>query len=318
MKNEINRALVAKKNEYLSISAEVQEALTTGKPVVALESTIISHGMPYPQNVETALQVERTIRENGAVPATIAIIGGKLKAGCTPDEIEYLGRKGQAVTKASRRDLPVLIARKADGATTVTTTMIIAAMAGIKVFATGGIGGVHRGAQQTFDISADLEELAQTPVMVVCAGAKSILDLGLTLEYLETKGVPVIGYGTDELPAFYTRHSGFKVDYRIDSPEELAAVFRAKMDCGLKGGMLVTNPIPEQYSMPTEVIDRAIEQALKEMDETGIHGKQCTPFLLAKVKDLTGGESLASNIQLVLNNARLAAQTAKAMEDWKN
>ena len=318
MKDEINRALVAKKNEYLSISAEVQEALTTGKPVVALESTIISHGMPYPQNVETALQVERTIRENGAVPATIAIIGGKLKAGCTPDEIEYLGKKGQAVTKASRRDLPVLIARKADGATTVTTTMIIAAMAGIKVFATGGIGGVHRGAQQTFDISADLEELAQTPVMVVCAGAKSILDLGLTLEYLETKGVPVIGYGTDELPAFYTRHSGFKVDYRIDSPEELAAVFRAKMDCGLKGGMLVTNPIPEQYSMPKEVIDRAIEQALKEMDEAGIHGKQCTPFLLAKVKDLTGGESLASNIQLVLNNARLAAQTAKAMEDWKN
>ena len=318
MKNEINRALVAKKNEYLSISAEVQEALTTGKPVVALESTIISHGMPYPQNVETALQVERTIRENGAVPATIAIIGGKLKAGCTPDEIEYLGRKGQAVTKASRRDLPVLIARKADGATTVTTTMIIAAMAGIKVFATGGIGGVHRGAQQTFDISADLEELAQTPVMVVCAGAKSILDLGLTLEYLETKGVPVIGYGTDELPAFYTRHSGFKVDYRIDSPEELAAAFRAKMDCGLKGGMLVTNPIPEQYSMPKEVIDRAIGQALKEMDEAGIHGKQCTPFLLAKVKDLTGGESLASNIQLVLNNARLAAQTAKAMEDWKN
>ena len=318
MKDEINRALVAKKNEYLSISAEVQEALTTGKPVVALESTIISHGMPYPQNVETALQVERTIRENGAVPATIAIIGGKLKAGCTPDEIEYLGRKGQAVTKASRRDLPVLIARKADGATTVTTTMIIAAMAGIKVFATGGIGGVHRGAQQTFDISADLEELAQTPVMVVCAGAKSILDLGLTLEYLETKGVPVIGYGTDELPAFYTRHSGFQVDYRIDSPEELAAAFRAKMDCGLKGGMLVTNPIPEQYSMPKEVIDRAIGQALKEMDEAGIHGKQCTPFLLAKVKDLTGGESLASNIQLVLNNARLAAQTAKAMEDWKN
>ena len=318
MKDEINRALVAKKNEYLSISDEVKAALAAGKPVVALESTIISHGMPYPQNVETALQVERTIRENGAVPATIAIIGGKLKAGCTPDEIEYLGRKGQAVTKASRRDLPVLIARKADGATTVTTTMIIAAMAGIKVFATGGIGGVHRGAQQTFDISADLEELAQTPVMVVCAGAKSILDLGLTLEYLETKGVPVIGYGTDELPAFYTRHSGFKVDYRIDSPEELAAAFRAKMDCGLKGGMLVTNPIPEQYSMPKEVIDRAIEQALKEMDEAGIHGKQCTPFLLAKVKDLTGGESLASNIQLVLNNARLAAQTAKAMEDWKN
>ena len=300
-------------NAYLSISPEVQEALKAGKPVVALESTIISHGMPYPQNVETALKVEQTIRENGAVPATIAIIGGQLKAGCTPEEIEYLGKKGQAVIKASRRDLPVLIARKADGATTVTTTMIIASMAGIRVFATGGIGGVHRGAQQTFDISADLEELAQTPVMVVCAGAKSILDLGLTLEYLETKGVPVIGYGTEELPAFYTRHSGFKVDYRIDTPEELAAAFKAKMDCGLKGGMLVTNPIPEEFSMPKEVIDKAIEQALREMDEAGIHGKQCTPFLLAKVKDLTGGESLTSNIQLVLNNARLAAKTAKAL-----
>ena len=300
-------------NTYLSISPEVQEALKAGKPVVALESTIISHGMPYPQNVETALKVEQTIRENGAVPATIAIIGGQLKAGCTPEEIEYLGKKGQAVIKASRRDLPVLIARKADGATTVTTTMIIAAMAGIRVFATGGIGGVHRGAQQTFDISADLEELAQTPVMVVCAGAKSILDLGLTLEYLETKGVPVIGFGTEELPAFYTRHSGFKVDYRIDTPEELAAAFKAKMDCGLKGGMLVTNPIPEEFSMPKEVIDKAIDQALREMDEAGIHGKQCTPFLLAKVKDLTGGESLASNIQLVLNNARLAAKTAKAL-----
>ena len=300
-------------NPYLSISPEVQEALKAGKPVVALESTIISHGMPYPQNVETALKVEQTIRENGAVPATIAVIGGQLKAGCTPEEIEYLGKKGQAVIKASRRDLPVLIARKADGATTVTTTMIIAAMAGIRVFATGGIGGVHRGAQQTFDISADLEELAQTPVMVVCAGAKSILDLGLTLEYLETKGVPVIGFGTEELPAFYTRHSGFKVDYRIDTPEELAAAFKAKTDCGLKGGMLVTNPIPEEFSMPKEVIDKAIDQALREMDEAGIHGKQCTPFLLAKVKDLTGGESLASNIQLVLNNARLAAKTAKAL-----
>ena len=300
-------------NRYLSISPEVQDALRAGKPVVALESTIISHGMPYPQNVETALRVEQTIRENGAVPATIAIIGGQLKAGCSPEEIEYLGKKGQAVIKASRRDLPVLIARKEDGATTVTTTMIIAAMAGIKVFATGGIGGVHRGAQQTFDISADLEELAQTPVMVVCAGAKSILDLGLTLEYLETKGVPVIGYQTEELPAFYTRHSGFKVDYRMDSPEELAAAFQAKIDCGLKGGMLVTNPIPEEYSMPKEQIDKAIEQALKEMDEAGIHGKQCTPFLLAKVKDLTGGDSLAANIQLVLNNARLAAQTACAL-----
>ncbi len=300
-------------NQYLELSKEVKEALKAGKPVVALESTIISHGMPYPQNVQTALRVEQTIRENGATPATIAIIGGKLKAGCTAEEIEYLGKKGQAVIKASRRDLPVLIARKEDGATTVTTTMIIAAMAGIRVFATGGIGGVHRGAQQTFDISADLEELAQTPVMVICAGAKSILDLGLTLEYLETKGVPVIGFGTEELPAFYTRHSGFKVDYRIDTPEELAAAFRAKIDCGLKGGMLVTNPIPEEFSMPKAVIDAAIEEALRQMDQAGIHGKQCTPFLLAKVKDLTGGDSLAANIQLVLNNARLAAKTAKAL-----
>ena len=300
-------------NTYLEISPEVQEALNTGKPVVALESTIISHGMPYPQNVETALRVEQTIRDNGAVPATIAIIGGRLKAGCTPEEIEYLGKQGQAVIKASRRDLPVLLARQADGATTVTTTMMIAAMAGIKVFATGGIGGVHRGAQQTFDISADLEELAQTPVMVICAGAKSILDLGLTLEYLETKGVPVIGYGTDELPAFYTRHSGFGVDYRIDTPEELAAIYQVKTDCGLKGGMLVTNPIPEEFSMPADVINAAIDCALKEADQQGIHGKQCTPFLLARVKELTGGDSLAANIQLVLNNARLAARTAAAL-----
>ncbi|MBQ0076292.1 MAG: pseudouridine-5'-phosphate glycosidase [Bacteroidales bacterium] len=300
-------------NNYLSISPEVAQALKENKPVVALESTIISHGMPYPQNVETAMRVEQVIRDNGAVPATIAIIGGKLKAGCTPEEIEYLGKKGQAVIKASRRDLPVLIARGEDGATTVTTTMIIAAMAGIKVFATGGIGGVHRGAETTMDISADLEELAQTPVMVICAGAKSILDLGLTLEYLETKGVPVIGFGTEELPAFYTRHSNFKVDYRIDTPKELAAAFRAKMDMGLKGGMLVTNPIPEQYSMPQEVIDKAINEAVEESHRLGIKGKATTPFLLAKIKDLTGGDSLASNIQLVLNNAKLAALTAKEL-----
>jgi len=300
-------------NKYLSISPEVQKALNEGKPVVALESTIISHGMPYPQNVETALRVEQTIRDNGAVPATIAIIGGKLKAGCTPEEIEYLGKKGHGVTKASRRDLPVLIARGEDGATTVTTTMIIAAMAGIKVFATGGIGGVHRGAEKTMDISADLEELAQTPVLVVCAGAKSILDLGLTLEYLETKGVPVIGYRTEELPAFYTPHSGFKVDYRLDSPEEIAAAFKAKLDLGLKGGMLVTNPIPDEYAMPADVINKAIDEAIAESVKLGIHGKETTPFLLAKVKELTGGDSLASNIQLVLNNARLAAKTAAAL-----
>ncbi len=300
-------------NRYLDISPEVREALAKGGPVVALESTIISHGMPYPQNVETALRMEKTIRDAGAVPATVAVIGGRLKAGLSPEEIEHLGRSGRAVAKASRRDLPVLVARKQDGATTVTTTMIIAAMAGIKVFATGGIGGVHRGAQTTMDISADLEELAQTPVMVICAGAKSILDLGLTLEYLETKGVPVIGYGTDELPAFYTRRSGFKVDYRLDTPEELAAAFRAKLDMGLRGGMLVTNPIPEEFSMDPDRINAAIDQAIAECSEKGIRGKDTTPFLLARVKDITGGDSLASNIQLVLNNARLAAATAKCL-----
>ena len=297
-------------NKYLDIAPEVQKALDEGRPVVALESTIISHGMPYPQNVETALKVEQIIRDNGAVPATIAILGGRLKAGLTAEEIEYLGKKGQDVTKASRRDLAVLVSRKADGATTVTTTMMIAHMAGIQVFATGGIGGVHRGAETTMDISADLEELASTPVMVVCAGAKSILDLGLTLEYLETHGVPVLGYGTKELPAFYTRKSGFEVDYRVDTPAELAAAFRASLDLGLRGGMLVTNPIPEEFAMDHEVINRAIDEAVAQANAQGIHGKATTPFLLAKVKELTGGDSLDSNIQLVFNNARLAAQTA--------
>ena len=301
-------------NQYLDVAPEVAEALKTGKPVVALESTIISHGMPYPQNVETALNVERIIRENGAVPATIAIIGGRLKAGLSREEIDYLGRTGYAVTKASRRDLPVLVAKGMDGATTVTTTMMIAHMAGISVFATGGIGGVHRGAETTMDISADLEELAQTPVMVICAGAKSILDLGLTLEYLETKGVPVIGFGTEELPAFYTRHSGFGVDYEIDTPEELAAAFKAQRSMGLRTGMLVTNPIPEEYSMDADVISAAIDKAVAEAKEKGIHGKETTPFLLAEIKDITGGDSLASNIQLVYNNARLAAKTAAELE----
>nr|WP_325194636.1 pseudouridine-5'-phosphate glycosidase [uncultured Oscillibacter sp.] len=297
-------------NKYLDVAPEVQKALDEGRPVVALESTIISHGMPYPQNVETALNVEKIIRDNGAVPATIAVIKGRLKAGLSPEEIDYLGKTGTAVAKASRRDLPVLVAQGRDGATTVTTTMIIAHMAGIQVFATGGIGGVHRGAQQTFDISADLEELAHTPVMVVCAGAKSILDLGLTLEYLETHGVPVIGYGTEELPAFYTRKSGFQVDYRIDTPADLAKAFFVKQDMGLGGGMLVTNPIPEEFSMDHEIINKAIDEAVEEANKLGIHGKETTPFLLAKIKDLTGGDSLASNIQLVYNNARLAAKTA--------
>ena len=300
-------------NPYLDISPEVKAALDEGRPVVALESTIISHGMPYPKNVETALRVEQTIRDNGAVPATIAVIGGRLKAGLSRGEIEHLGKAGRAVAKASRRDLPALVARGADGATTVTTTMIIAHMAGIRIFATGGIGGVHRGAETTMDISADLEELAQTPVMVVCAGAKSILDLGLTLEYLETKGVPVIGYGTEELPAFYTRKSGFGVDYRVDSPAELAAVYAAQRELGYKGGMLVTNPIPEEYAMDKAVIDAAIEQALAEAKAQGVHGKETTPFLLARVVALTGGNSLESNIQLVLNNARLASLTAAAL-----
>ena len=302
-------------NRFLDIKPEVAEAIAQGKPVVALESTIISHGMPYPQNVQTALAVEQIIRDHGAVPATIAIIGGRLKAGLTVEEIEYFGKKGQAIHKASRRDLAVLCARGEDGATTVATTMIIAHMAGIPIFATGGIGGVHRGAETTMDISADLEELAQTPVMVVCAGAKSILDLGLTREYLETKGVPVIGYGTEELPAFYTRQSGFGVDYRIDTPAELAAAFRASLDMGLPAGMLVTNPIPEEFAMPKAVIDAAIDQAIAECNANGIHGKATTPFLLARVAELTGGDSLASNIRLVYNNAMVAAQTAVAMAE---
>ncbi len=296
-------------NPYLDIHPEVAQALAEGKPVVALESTIISHGMPYPQNVQTALQVEAIIRENGAVPATIAIIGGRLKAGLSAEEIEYFGKKGTAIHKASRRDLAVLCARGEDGATTVATTMIIAHMAGIKIFATGGIGGVHRGAEITMDISADLEELGRTPVMVVCAGAKSILDLGLTLEYLETKGVPVIGYGTEELPAFYTRQSGFSVDYRIDTPADLAKAFGAQQNMAL-GGMLVTNPIPGEFAMPKAVIDEAIDRAIAECKEKGIHGKDTTPFLLARVAELTGGDSLASNIRLVYNNAALAAKTA--------
>ena len=297
-------------NKYLDLAPEVAEALENGRPVVALESTIISHGMPYPKNVETAMLVEKTIRDNGAVPATIAVIGGRLKAGLSREEIEYLGKAGRDVAKASRRDLAALVAAGRDGATTVTTTMIIAHMAGIDIFATGGIGGVHRGAETTMDISADLEELGSTPVMVVCAGAKSILDLGLTLEYLETKGVPVIGYGTDELPAFYTRQSGFGVDYRADSPAQLASMFSAQKELGMKGGMLVTNPIPEEYAMDKAVIDAAIEQALRESVEQGVHGKETTPFLLARVVELTGGSSLESNIQLVLNNATLAAKTA--------
>ena len=300
-------------NPYLDIAPEVRQALAEGKPVVALESTIISHGMPYPKNVETALLVEQTIRDNGAVPATIAIIGGRLKAGLSREEIEYLGKTGRGVAKASRRDLPALVARKADGATTVATTMIIAHMAGIGIFATGGIGGVHRGAETTMDISADLEELAQTPVLVICAGCKSIPDIGLTLEYLETKGVPVLGYKTEEMPAFYTTHSGFKVDYRMESPEDVAAAFRAKLDCGLKGGMLLTNPIPDQYAMDLDYINENIDAAIVECNTLGIKGKNITPFLLDKIQKLTGGKSLEANIQLVYNNVAVGAEVAKAL-----
>ena len=300
-------------NKYLDIAPEVQQALADGRPVVALESTIISHGMPYPKNVETALLVEQTLRDNGAVPATIAILGGRLKAGLSKEEITYLGKSGRKVAKVSRRDLPVICARGADGATTVTTTMMIAHMAGISVFATGGIGGVHRGAETTMDISADLEELAQTPVMVVCAGAKAILDLGLTLEYLETKGGPVRGPGRAARPGFYPRSRGRGVAARGHTPEDLAAIFQAQRDLGLKTGMLVTNPIPQQYAMDKAVIDKAIDQALAESHEQGIHGKETTPFLLARVAELTGGDSLESNIQLVLNNARVAAKTAVAL-----
>lgn len=296
-------------DKYLCVSEEVKNAVEQGKPVVALESTIISHGMPYPMNVETALEVERIVRENGAVPATIAIIKGKLKVGLSKDEIEYLG-KGENIIKTSRRDLPFIIAKKLDGATTVASTMILANLAGIKIFATGGIGGVHRGAQQTFDISADLQELANTNVAVVCAGAKSILDIGLTLEYLETAGVPVVGYKTDELPAFYTRKSGFGVDYKVENPVELAEALKAKWDLGLNGGMVVANPIPEEYQMDYDTITKAIENALKEADEKGIKGKESTPFLLSKVKEITGGDSLDSNIKLVYNNAEVGAKLA--------
>ena len=300
-------------HEYLKISPAVQKALDEGRPVLALESTIISHGMPYPQNLETARLCEAEARKHGVEPATVAIIHGKLCAGLTDEELEYLAKAGPKVAKASRRDLPILAARGADGATTVAATMIVAAMAGIRVFATGGIGGVHRGAEVTMDISADLEELARTPVAVVCAGAKSILDLGLTLEDLETKGVPVLGYRTETLPAFYTDESDFKVDYRMDSPEEIAAAVTAQRDMGYPGGMLITNPIPHQYAMPKDVIDAAINQALAEAKEQGVKGKATTPFLLARVCELTGGESLKSNIKLVLNNVALGAQIAAAM-----
>ena len=296
----------------LDIHPEVADALAAGAPVVALESTLIAHGMPWPQNLETARELEAEVRRHGAQPATIAVLGGRLKAGLSAAELEALARGGSAVAKASRRDLALLVARGADGATTVAATMIIAAMAGIRIFATGGIGGVHRGAERSFDVSADLLELAQTPVAVVCAGAKSILDLGLTLELLETHGVPVIGYRTNTLPAFYVRDSGFALDQRLDEPAAVARAMQAQWSLGLKAGLVVVNPIPVAHEMPRERVDAAIEQALAEAAAQGVHGKASTPFLLARVAALTGGDSLAANIALVLNNAALAAQVAVA------
>ena len=303
--------------KYLQVHPEVQKAVAAGQPVVALESTIISHGMPYPKNIEMAKNVSKIIRENGAIPATIAIIDGVLKVGLTEEEIEFLGTS-KDVVKASRRDLPFIISKKLTGATTVATTMILADLAGVKVFATGGIGGVHRGAETTFDISADLQELANTNVAVICAGAKSILDIGLTLEYLETNGVPVIGFGTDEMPAFYTRRSGFGVDYRVDSSMEVAQALKAKWDLNLKGGMVIGNPIPEEFEMDYDTINNAIESALKEAEEKNIVGKNVTPFLLDKVKTITDGKSLESNIELVYNNAKVAAQITKDLSDINN
>lgn len=300
-------------NKYLIIKKEVKEALENNIPVVALESTIISHGMPYPENFKTALECEKIIRDNGAVPATIACINGYMHVGLEEDEIEYLAKKGKEVIKTSRRDLPVVIAKKLDGATTVATTMLIASLAGVKVFATGGIGGVHRGVEETMDISADLEELGSTNVAVVCAGAKAILDLPRTLEYLETKGVLVVGYQTDYLPAFYTRTSEYKLEYRMDTPKEIAESLYAKEQLGLKGGMLITNPIPAEYSLDETLMNNAINQAIKEMNEQNIIGKQTTPFLLKRITEITGGDSLASNIKLVYNNCLLASLIAKEL-----
>ncbi|MEO6625477.1 MAG: pseudouridine-5'-phosphate glycosidase [Burkholderiaceae bacterium] len=301
-------------NPYLDVQPEVAQAIAARRPVVALESTIISHGMPYPQNVQTALRVEAEVRSHGAVPATVAIIDGRLKAGLDAAAIERLGQDGPAVPKVSRRDIPFIVAARRSGATTVAATMLIAEQAGIRIFATGGIGGVHRGGAHSMDVSADLQELARTRVAVVCAGAKSILDLRLTLEYLETHGVPVVGYRTSRLPAFFTVDSAFAVDHQLDSAAEIASALHSKWALGMGGGMVIANPVPEQFAMLREVVDAAIGQALKEADEQDIGGKAVTPFLLARVNTLTGGDSLATNIELVLNNARLASAIALQFE----
>ena len=297
--------------KYLDVRNDIKEAIEANKPVVALESTILSHGMPYPENLEFARNVEKIIKEEGAVPATIAIIGGKIKVGLSDEELEIMC-KAENVGKVSRRDLPIYISTGKTGATTVTTTMIGAAMAGIKFFSTGGLGGVHREAQQTFDISADLQELAHTSVAVICAGAKAILDLNLTMEYLETFGVPVLGLRTDYLPAFYSKSSGLKLDYNCKDEKEVAAIVKAKWEMGLDGGVVIGNPIPDEYAMPNEEINVYIEKALQMCKEKGIKGKDTTPFLLATVKDLTGGDSLKANLELAYNNARAAARIAKS------
>jgi pseudouridine-5'-phosphate glycosidase len=296
----------------VELGSEVEAALRAGRAVVALESTLVAHGMPWPRNLETALALEADVRAHGATPATIAILDGRPKAGLTPDEIERLARGGRDIAKASRRDLPILAARGGSGATTVAATMIVAALAGIRVFATGGIGGVHRGGQASFDVSADLQELARTSVAVVCAGAKFVLDLPLTLEYLETHGVPAIGYGTDRFPGFWSRDSGLGVDARVDTPEDVARIMHAKWELGLAGGLVVANPIPQAFEVPRATVERVTRQAVDDARAQGIAGKALTPFLLARVNELTGGESLEGNVALVRNNARLAARAALA------
>lgn len=296
-------------NEFLDINEEVKTALKENKPIVALESTIISHGMPYPENVESALNCEKIIRENNSVPATIAIIGGKIKIGLNKDELEYMG-KTKNIIKVSRRDLPAILSLKKDGATTVTTTMIASSLAGIKIFATGGIGGVHRYAQETFDISADLQELANTKVAVICAGAKSILDISLTKEYLETYGVPVLGYKTENFPGFYTRESGYKVDYKIDNTKDIANIIYTKWKLGLKGGVVICNPIPEEYAMDRNYIDKIIDETVKEAKDKKIKGKEVTPFVLAKLHSVTKNKSLNANKELVYNNCKVASLIA--------
>ncbi|MBZ2208751.1 pseudouridine-5'-phosphate glycosidase [Massilia soli] len=301
-------------HQFLLFSPEVAAARAAGKPIVALESTIISHGMPYPQNVTTAKEVEQIIRDAGAVPATIAVIGGKICVGLSDEQLELLGNSPDAM-KVSRRDLPYVLSTRKLGATTVAATMICAALAGIRVFVTGGIGGVHRGAETSFDISADLQELAQTDVAVVCAGVKSILDIGLTLEYLETHGVPVISVGQPGFPAFFTRESGFQADFQMDSALEQAAFINTKWELGLRGGVVVSNPVPEMFAMPKAEIDNITEQALKEADQGGVKGKAVTPFLLNRIKQLTEGRSLVTNIALVKHNALIGAKLAAAMHD---